>query len=329
MKTIGRHWSKKAPRGDFQAMCDYCGVQWRRSELRRDRSGMLACPDDVRGKDGVTLSEENALAAAQPRGPMAIRDGGNYDDSGQNYLRHPLSILVSGESRSQLGNSVCKGWWQTEQSGTLGSGGYRWVANLQRLASSGVRAGDVYQPDQALQPPDVEGVPTFTGDYLQSDSGLLVEEGDSPCVWLVGSFTDDGAMFSLDDQLPAGAPDTRGLAVWWDVATEQVSVRAAYDTGTVTLTTPLDTDEHLLSIRMTSTGLVLKVDDEDPVTQPTTGTLARDLDVVTYGGARYSTGTQGLKGTLREVVLSSEQPSSSEFTDMERYFSRTYPELSL
>lgn len=77
-RTIGRHWPEKAPRGDYQCTCDYCGVQWRRSQLYRDRSGLLVCPDEGNGKDMVTLSEGNAANAAARRMPLPNR-GGNYD----------------------------------------------------------------------------------------------------------------------------------------------------------------------------------------------------------------------------------------------------------
>lgn len=45
-------------------MCGYCGVIWRRSQLVRDRSGQLVCPDDRRGRDVATLSFLNAQGAA-------------------------------------------------------------------------------------------------------------------------------------------------------------------------------------------------------------------------------------------------------------------------
>jgi len=64
MRTIGRKWPKSAPRGDAPARCSYCGVIWRRSQLVRDRSGNLACPDDQSGRDVATLSFLNAQAAA-------------------------------------------------------------------------------------------------------------------------------------------------------------------------------------------------------------------------------------------------------------------------
>ncbi len=81
-KTITRHWPKKAPRGDFQQICSYCGVQWRNSQLVKDRSGLWACPDDVRGRDTVTLDEGNATYARQRHGTVYVREGGNFDDDG-------------------------------------------------------------------------------------------------------------------------------------------------------------------------------------------------------------------------------------------------------
>lgn len=76
MRTIGKKW----PVGigpDRQALCSYCGVQWRRSQLCRDRSENLACPDCAPGLDVVSLSEGNAelMRSQAPReiGPV---DGG-------------------------------------------------------------------------------------------------------------------------------------------------------------------------------------------------------------------------------------------------------------
>ena len=60
---VSRHWPKRAPKGDFSATCDICGVLWRRSELTRKADGLLYCPDDVAGRDTVTLNDLNARAA--------------------------------------------------------------------------------------------------------------------------------------------------------------------------------------------------------------------------------------------------------------------------
>ncbi len=78
MRTIGRRW----PVGigpDRQAICSYCGAQWRRSQLRRDASGNLACPDEGPGLDIVSLSEGNArlMRSQAPRDPGP--NDGAYD----------------------------------------------------------------------------------------------------------------------------------------------------------------------------------------------------------------------------------------------------------
>ena len=77
MRTIGRRWPRRAPKGDFVAMCDYCGANWRRSLMKRDRSGYLACPDDQGGRDAVTLAEEAADAAMDTESD-SLYDGGKY-----------------------------------------------------------------------------------------------------------------------------------------------------------------------------------------------------------------------------------------------------------
>lgn len=75
MQTISRRWPRNAPRGDAPARCGYCGVIWRRSQLVKDRAGLLACPDDRSGRDIVTLSMLNAQGAKQNRGTVTPSDG--------------------------------------------------------------------------------------------------------------------------------------------------------------------------------------------------------------------------------------------------------------
>jgi hypothetical protein len=72
---VGRHWPKRAPRGDFSAECDICGVVWRRSQLELKADGFLYCPDDVSGRDIVTLNEGN-VAAARAREMAVPRESG-------------------------------------------------------------------------------------------------------------------------------------------------------------------------------------------------------------------------------------------------------------
>ena len=60
MRTVGRHRKTDSPRGDVLRLCSYCGALYYRSELQRDMSGNLACPDELPGLDMVALSEGNA-----------------------------------------------------------------------------------------------------------------------------------------------------------------------------------------------------------------------------------------------------------------------------
>lgn len=76
MRTIGKRWPRNAPRGDVQEMCDYCGVQWRRSQLRKDGAGLWVCPDEKDGLDKVTLSMLNAKDAAESEKPANREPGG-------------------------------------------------------------------------------------------------------------------------------------------------------------------------------------------------------------------------------------------------------------
>lgn len=78
MRTVGKKW----PSGigpDRQAICSYCGVQWRRSQLTRDASGNLACPDDASGLDVVSLSEGNARMMRSQRPKTVGPVDGSYD----------------------------------------------------------------------------------------------------------------------------------------------------------------------------------------------------------------------------------------------------------
>lgn len=82
MRTIGRHWPKSA-RGDYAALCDYCSVRYRRSQLVKLPNGYFACSgpgtnDDAKGRDERTLDELNALEIETRWHPTPHR-GGNFD----------------------------------------------------------------------------------------------------------------------------------------------------------------------------------------------------------------------------------------------------------
>lgn len=78
MRTIGKHWPSSVPRGDHPWLCDYCGVKWRRSQLRRDGSGLLACPDDL-GPDRVAFARAPHVQNNYGTGPSPSALAEDYD----------------------------------------------------------------------------------------------------------------------------------------------------------------------------------------------------------------------------------------------------------
>lgn len=72
MRTMPRKYPSPAPRGEHRRLCDYCGILWYASDLRRDAAGLYACPDDQSGRDVVTLARANQADAAAARAALAL-----------------------------------------------------------------------------------------------------------------------------------------------------------------------------------------------------------------------------------------------------------------
>lgn len=61
------------PGGDRRVECAYCGMTWYRRDCRRDAAGYIVCPDDMEGRDTVTLDRLNAAGATvRPRASEEI-----------------------------------------------------------------------------------------------------------------------------------------------------------------------------------------------------------------------------------------------------------------
>jgi hypothetical protein len=71
-----QHVGANADRGDWASRCDYCNRPCLRSELIRDRQGLLRC-DEHDGREPMELDEANAQSAKDivVTGP---NDGGRY-----------------------------------------------------------------------------------------------------------------------------------------------------------------------------------------------------------------------------------------------------------
>lgn len=79
--TIGHRRPADSPVGDTQAACDICGCRWLRSELHKDTTGRLVCPQEGDGPDELALSMEVSARAARPRYVPLPDGGGNYGDA--------------------------------------------------------------------------------------------------------------------------------------------------------------------------------------------------------------------------------------------------------
>lgn len=90
MRTISRHRPQKSPPGDIVCLCSYCGVAWYRSQLIRDMAGNLACPDELPGRDVVTLALGNAeLAATRKLGRYISSDAAGTLEAPNTVLAPP------------------------------------------------------------------------------------------------------------------------------------------------------------------------------------------------------------------------------------------------
>lgn len=79
VRTIPRRLKRDHIKGDYRARCDYCGAMYHRSMLTRKEGGLLACPDDVKGRDEVELSRLNSEHAASVTRSESPFSGGSAD----------------------------------------------------------------------------------------------------------------------------------------------------------------------------------------------------------------------------------------------------------
>lgn len=86
-RTIGKHWPKNAPKGDYQALCAVCGYHYRRSQLVKRMDGKLVCS----GARSMSCAREicameldalnSSMANTGPHPPIdGVHEGGVVDD---------------------------------------------------------------------------------------------------------------------------------------------------------------------------------------------------------------------------------------------------------
>lgn len=205
MRTIGRKRDPRSPRGDVERLCGYCGVAYLRSELRRDASGILACPDELPGLDVVTLSEGNAELASQKRmGNFEAPSDGSIDS--RNTVPSPGFVNPNGPPATILNLSpigvlsVQTKLWLRGDVVTLGTGTGVSTWNDQSNSGNSPRAATVAaQPVWAVSDATLSGLPTVTGDGVNSVL-QLTSAGSGPLwFWLIAkqvTYTAPGSIFN-------------------------------------------------------------------------------------------------------------------------------------
>jgi len=354
MKTIGRHIRQPHVPGDFEAVCDICGATWLRSDLRKDGTGQLRCPDDQGERDRVTIAKANASIAARAGSRSWRIKEGRKRDSNRDYLTTPKGILVEPVAH-----------WTYQQGVYLSAGNAFWPNALPSHKwadsfgdASGVRTdtspnGADIDPDVALPAWD-SGYPHFDHQSLNTPRGQFAAAGSLPAAWVVASLdtyaSDDHSatttgLFSLTNS----SPPSVAVGFTWLLSsvvhfalqvtnrdtTPMLTGYAIFTTAgamTVSVTYPDDAGLHLIGLRLEGDGLVLELDGVETKTAITDGdSLLGAVDHASIGGAAtFSEGGSHntWDGVIREVVVGIE-PSASEIADMRTYFARNHSELSL
>lgn len=161
-----------------------------RSQLVRDASGNLACPDDVAGLDVVTLSEGNAEAATNRQiiradGPVdGTADSENTVPAPPVNWNAPPSTPVNVGPTGQLSVQVLA--WLRGDKVTLGANGGVAVWNDQSNSGhSPVAPTLAAQPTWNQSDATLGGLPTVTGDGVNSTMQVSSRQGAPLWVWLI------------------------------------------------------------------------------------------------------------------------------------------------
>lgn len=329
--TVGHHRPRNLPVGARPALCDICGVLWYNNKLIRKADGLLYCPDDYRGADSVTLAEANARDAAYTQ----RRDATRQNDGSTDTSTVELEITPEGALSDNL-----SAWWSYRQL-KLGAGVAEAVNIPQFLEKA---PGNLFQASIPLRPAfDGDNDITFDGsnDYLLSTPRPLIAAGAFPSLFVVGSFADPlsataSTMVSLTD---VGEVMTYTQAVPNRVFLQAQScvLTASFTTsaGIVAVTCSFSsTALHLWQLEIQSDRVVLYQDGTQVGETLSVGSsLAYSRMLMGAGVAGTTkdapTTITSHNGKCNEIALSLSTATSSQVTDMETYFKRGFPELTI
>jgi hypothetical protein len=322
MPTIGRHWPRSAPRGEYTALCDVCGVLYRRSQLIRKPGGGLACSgpgtlDDARGRDEVELSRANAAAmtaaAARRRSRPKLRGGASESSEST-----PETIL----------GSALHTW-------LLPSRHHAMIDHENRV-TEWFNLGRTGNPTAvgALRPRyDRDGFNDFPcmvanrSHRMSCTLTTTLAAGSRPYLWVVGQFDATDALGDLVRiQRPSGYAAMAIFVSASGLFTAQATVVESSAGNTVdTCVATADTSAHLFEYGMLATRADrFFVDGVGYDGSQTEAVYAESDELCLFGiSARTAlslSATTTFSGKCAEVVIASSLPSAEQITAMRDYF---------
>lgn len=324
-------------------MCDVCGVEWLHSDLVRDASGILRCPDDRAGRDAVTIAEiEAGMASKVDQAQSEPSYGRRADDNeGDEFYATPVSIL--GFDAVVAWHSADHGFWGTATSS-------RWTNSVKGSDGppSPDKEGDVYSEfDSSIDgvlgvesscPVLSGGGVAFNYQPMRAPYTKLVSAGDNPSLWVVGSMNAyDGlgnvgglaSVSSMPTSQTFASPQPKSMCIIQDVGAGH-SAQASYQTAGSILVQTADKGEgvRLYSVRMEPDRLVFGIGTEDYVSETPSDDSAYEMGYLTLGGNSRTVGDgwnlQPSDGTIYESVLLNRIPTADEETALRAYFNRRW-----
>lgn len=314
MRTIGRRWPADKPFGEFVSVCDYCGVPWYRSQLRRDGAGLLACPDEGDGPSATEQLEANAEKAMRWAGEQAERaqpvyDGRPFVFEATEFESDPVTLL----------GDDCAAWLRAE-SAESGS----WADETGNLTLAGAARALRSETGQAAVE-IVGSVATLTGALA---SPLLA--GTRPYIWIVGQFLGDENSASHTPTRSLFSIASSGNAVYLVFGYRMYSgiARTTFRSSpadasiAIWASSKFDREPHAFECSLADSNARLFVDEVQGdylADAGATGALDADLLDVTIGDSFAA--TTAVRGRIRDLIISRSQPDTATLTAMRAYCS--------
>lgn len=224
------------------------------------------------------------------------------------------------------------GWW-SKSAMTEGTGGIAAARNRVRIPNRDVRnVGNLVQANPAIRPVRTISTLTFSLDHLVSQSGIIIEVGELPEMWVVAEILapplaqpNDG-LFEVYRQ--GQTLTQRGMGVEFNRSTNLFRAFFSFANGftSVASFSRPSAGLHLFRCKALATRVSLRIGAETVLgTDGGSGGSEFDLDYTAMGGFGVSSTLVGWTGRLEEMFLAKANASTAQELEMTQYFSGLYP----